>query len=56
MFYLFQMSDGRWHVDALTRAPDEARRIVRWIEGSETRAEAERKRQEAIREYAALTA
>jgi hypothetical protein len=52
MFYVFQMNDGRWHVDAFTSAPMSARLLAHDIPGSETKAEAEAKRQEASRIWA----
>ncbi len=56
MFYVFQMNDGRWHVDAFTNAPMSARLLAHDIPGSETKAEAEERRQEAERTWADLKA
>jgi hypothetical protein len=52
MFYVFQMNDGRFHVDAFTSAPPSARKIACLISGSETRAQAEAKLREASRTWA----
>jgi hypothetical protein len=56
MFYVWQMNDGRWHVDAFTSAPRSAHRLARDITGSETKAEAERKAREANRAWGDLAA
>jgi hypothetical protein len=49
MLYVFQMNDGRWHVDAQTNAPREYRAAAYEIRGSETRQEAEAKMAEALK-------
>ena len=51
MFYVFQMNNGRWHVDAYTSAPARARLIAYTISGSETRAEANAKADAARHTY-----
>lgn len=52
MFYVFQMNDGRWHVDAFTNAPMSARLLAHDISGSATRAEAEAKARDANARWA----
>lgn len=52
MFYVWRMNDGRWQVSAFTSAPRSAHGIAHHISGSDTRAEAETKRQDANRIWA----
>lgn len=56
MFYVFQMNDGRWHVDAFTHAPMSARMLAHDIPGSDTKAEAEERQREASRIWADIKA
>ena len=41
MLHVWQMNDGRWHVDALTSAPETDKRAAARAPGFDTRAEAE---------------
>jgi len=49
MFYVFQMNDGRFHVDAYTSSPRSARLLAMRDTGHDTREAAEAARQDLVR-------
>lgn len=52
MFYVFQMNDGRWQVDAFTSSPQSARLMAARAPGFDTKDEAEAARRDMVHRWA----
>ena len=56
MFYVYQMNDGRWQVDAFTSAPRSAHRLAFACPGFDTKDEAEAARRDMVRLWSSADA